>query len=163
MDVKGGGLTHYELGNMKYMRCVYGEGLRVPKTMNRAWDREKYFYQKSAFAKVTCGITDPMPLSSGSSTSSTVELESSSCRDSWSTSESESGPDLDSSPSPSISSDPASVKESTITMPTTTSTSLTEPIGSACLLRSGEGVLGLGHGRHPLLPEAPSSFPPNNI
>ena len=27
----GGGLTHYELGNMKYMRLVYGEGLRVPK------------------------------------------------------------------------------------------------------------------------------------
>ena len=31
MDTKGGGLTHYELGNMKYMRLVYGEGLRVPK------------------------------------------------------------------------------------------------------------------------------------
>merc|ERR1712021_246213 len=51
MDVKGGGLTHYELGNMKYMRLVYGEGLRVPKMQNRAWDREKYWYQKSGFAR----------------------------------------------------------------------------------------------------------------
>lgn len=40
----GGGLTHYELGNAKYMRLVYGEGLRVPKTSFRAWDRETYFY-----------------------------------------------------------------------------------------------------------------------
>ena len=36
---------------MKYMRLTYGEGLRVPKMQNRAWDREKYFYQKSAFAR----------------------------------------------------------------------------------------------------------------
>ena len=42
--ILGGGLTHYELGNMKYMRLAYGEGLRVPKMQNRAWDREKYFY-----------------------------------------------------------------------------------------------------------------------
>ena len=28
----GGGLQHYELGNAKYMRLTYGEGLRVPKT-----------------------------------------------------------------------------------------------------------------------------------
>ena len=51
MDTKGGGLTHYELGNTKYMRLVYGEGLRVPKMQNRAWDREKYFYQKSSYAR----------------------------------------------------------------------------------------------------------------
>merc|ERR1712194_261299 len=51
MDVKGGGLTHYELGNMKYMRLCYGEGLRVPKMQNRAWDREKYFYQKSGYCR----------------------------------------------------------------------------------------------------------------
>ena len=51
MDIKGGGLTHYELGNMQYHRVVYGEGLRVPKTANRYWDREKYFYQKSSFAR----------------------------------------------------------------------------------------------------------------
>ena len=36
---------------MKYMRLVYGEGLRVPKMQNRAWDREKYFYQKSSYAR----------------------------------------------------------------------------------------------------------------
>ena len=36
---------------MKYMRLCYGEGLRVPKMQNRAWDREKYFYQKSSFAR----------------------------------------------------------------------------------------------------------------
>ena len=51
MDTKGGGLTHYELGNTKYMRLVYGEGLRVPKMQNRAWDREKYFYQKSSYTR----------------------------------------------------------------------------------------------------------------
>ena len=51
MDVKGGGLTHYELGNTKYMRLVYGEGLRVPKMMNKAWDREYYFYQKKAYCR----------------------------------------------------------------------------------------------------------------
>merc|ERR1740130_1823034 len=51
MDVKGGGLTHYEHGNTKYMRLTYGEGLRVPKQQWRAWDREKYFYQKSAYAR----------------------------------------------------------------------------------------------------------------
>ena len=51
MDVKGGGLAHYELGNMKYMRLTYGEGLRVPKMQNRAWDREKYFYQKSGYCR----------------------------------------------------------------------------------------------------------------
>ena len=51
MDTKGGGLAHYELGNSKYMRLVYGEGLRVPKMQNRAWDREKYFYQKSSYAR----------------------------------------------------------------------------------------------------------------
>lgn len=44
-------MTHYELGNMKYIRLVYGEGLRVPKMMNKAWDREKYFYQKSGYAR----------------------------------------------------------------------------------------------------------------
>merc|ERR1712048_1194134 len=43
--------THYEQGNTKYMRLVYGEGLRVPKQQWRAWDREKYFYQKSAYAR----------------------------------------------------------------------------------------------------------------
>ena len=47
----GGGLTHYEHGNMKYMRLTYGEGLRVPKMQNRAWDREKYFYQKNGYAR----------------------------------------------------------------------------------------------------------------
>ena len=36
---------------MKYMRLTYGEGLRVPKMQNRAWDREKYFYQKSGYAR----------------------------------------------------------------------------------------------------------------
>ena len=51
MDVKGGGLTHYELGNMQYMRVVYGEGLRVPKIANNFWDREKYFYQKSSYTR----------------------------------------------------------------------------------------------------------------
>ena len=51
MDVKGGSLGHYELGNMKYMRLTYGEGLRVPKMQNRAWDREKYFYQKSSYTR----------------------------------------------------------------------------------------------------------------
>ena len=51
MDIKGGGLTHYELGNMKYIRVVYGEGLRVPKTANRFWDREVYFYQKKGYAR----------------------------------------------------------------------------------------------------------------
>ena len=44
-------MTHYEHGNTKYMRLAYGEGLRVPKMQNRAWDREKYFYQKSAYAR----------------------------------------------------------------------------------------------------------------
>ena len=28
---KGGGLTTYNHGNMKYMKLTYGEGLRVPK------------------------------------------------------------------------------------------------------------------------------------
>merc|ERR1712045_1101155 len=51
MDVKGGGLTHYEKGNTGYMRLAFGEGLRVPKTQWRAWDREKYYYQKSSFAR----------------------------------------------------------------------------------------------------------------
>ncbi len=51
MDIKGGGLTHYELGNMNYIRTVYGEGLRVPKTANRYWDREKYYYQKKSFCR----------------------------------------------------------------------------------------------------------------
>ena len=44
-------MTHYEHGNVKYMRLCYGEGLRVPKMQNRAWDREKYFYNKTAFAR----------------------------------------------------------------------------------------------------------------
>ena len=44
MDTKGGGLTHYELGNTKYMRLVYGEGLRVPSPTNRFFDRDTYFY-----------------------------------------------------------------------------------------------------------------------
>ena len=44
-------MTHYEQGNTKYMRLTYGEGLRVPKQQWRAWDREKYFYQKSAYAR----------------------------------------------------------------------------------------------------------------
>ena len=39
------------MGNMKYMRLTYGEGLRVPKMQNRAWDREKYFYQKTGYAR----------------------------------------------------------------------------------------------------------------
>ena len=51
MDVKGGGLTHYEMGNTKYMRLIYGEGLRVPKTAFRFYDREKYFYQKSSYVR----------------------------------------------------------------------------------------------------------------
>mmetsp|Transcript_19108 Transcript_19108/g.21444 ORF Transcript_19108/g.21444 Transcript_19108/m.21444 type:complete len:126 (+) Transcript_19108:38-415(+) len=51
MDIQGGGLTHYNLGNMKYMRVVYGEGLRVPKTANKFWDREVYFYQKKGYAR----------------------------------------------------------------------------------------------------------------
>ena len=29
--IKGGGLTTYNHGNMKYMKLTYGEGLRVPK------------------------------------------------------------------------------------------------------------------------------------
>ena len=33
------------------MRLAYGEGLRVPKTQWRAWDREKYFYQKGSYAR----------------------------------------------------------------------------------------------------------------
>ena len=33
------------------MRLAFGEGLRVPKQQWRAWDREKYFYQKSSFAR----------------------------------------------------------------------------------------------------------------
>ena len=33
------------------MRLVYGEGLRVPKQQWRAWDREKYFYQKTGYAR----------------------------------------------------------------------------------------------------------------
>ena len=44
-------MTHYEKGNTQYMRLAYGEGLRVPKTQMRAWDREKYFYQKSSYAR----------------------------------------------------------------------------------------------------------------
>ena len=44
-------MTHYEKGNMPYMRLAFGEGLRVPKTQNRAWDREKYFYQKSSYLR----------------------------------------------------------------------------------------------------------------
>jgi len=32
MDIKGGGLTHYEKGNVSYLRLAYGEGLRMPKT-----------------------------------------------------------------------------------------------------------------------------------
>ena len=44
-------MTHYEHGNTKYMRLCYGEGLRVPKQQWRAWDREKYFYQKSSYAR----------------------------------------------------------------------------------------------------------------
>ena len=47
----GGGLTHYEQGNTKYMRLAYGEGLRVPKLQNRAWDREKYFYNKTSYSR----------------------------------------------------------------------------------------------------------------
>jgi len=47
----GGGLTHYEKGNTQYMRLAFGEGLRVPKTQWRAWDREKYFYQKKSYAR----------------------------------------------------------------------------------------------------------------
>ena len=47
----GGGLQHYERGNTQYMRLTFGEGLRVPKMQWRAWDREKYFYQKSAYAR----------------------------------------------------------------------------------------------------------------
>ena len=47
----GGGLQHYDHGNVKYMRLAYGEGLRVPNQNWRAWDREKYFYQKSSFAR----------------------------------------------------------------------------------------------------------------
>ena len=44
-------MTHYELGNTKYMRLTYGEGLRVPKMMNKAWDREYYFYTKKGYAR----------------------------------------------------------------------------------------------------------------
>ena len=47
----GGGLSHYEKGNTGYMRLAYGEGLRVPKQQWRAWDREKYYYQKSSFTR----------------------------------------------------------------------------------------------------------------
>jgi hypothetical protein len=35
----------------QYMRLCYGEGLRMPKVQMRAWDREKYFYQKSSYAR----------------------------------------------------------------------------------------------------------------
>ena len=31
LTIIGGGLQHYELGNQKYMRLAFGEGLRVPK------------------------------------------------------------------------------------------------------------------------------------
>ena len=51
MDTKGGGLTHYDLGNNQYLRQVYGEGLRVPKLQNNAWDKQKYFYQKPSFCR----------------------------------------------------------------------------------------------------------------
>ena len=44
-------MTHYEKGNMSYMRLCYGEGLRTPKTSNNAWDKEKFFYQKSSYAR----------------------------------------------------------------------------------------------------------------
>ena len=44
MDTKGGGLTHYELGNAKYMRLTYGEGLRVPNLSYKNFDRDTYFY-----------------------------------------------------------------------------------------------------------------------
>mmetsp|Transcript_2273 Transcript_2273/g.1592 ORF Transcript_2273/g.1592 Transcript_2273/m.1592 type:complete len:108 (+) Transcript_2273:71-394(+) len=33
------------------MRLTYAEGLRVPKQQWRAWDREKYFYQKSGYCR----------------------------------------------------------------------------------------------------------------
>ena len=36
---------------MKYMKLVYGEGLRVPKVQNRAWDQNYYFYQKKSYAR----------------------------------------------------------------------------------------------------------------
>ena len=33
------------------MRLVYGEGMRVPKMKNNAWDREKYWYGKSGYCR----------------------------------------------------------------------------------------------------------------
>ena len=51
MDIQGGGLTHYNLGNTKYIRLCYGEGLRVPKTSNKFWDRELHFYQKKSYCR----------------------------------------------------------------------------------------------------------------
>ena len=44
-------MTHYEKGNIPYIRVVFGEGLRVPHTMNKAWDREKQYYQKSSYVR----------------------------------------------------------------------------------------------------------------
>ena len=44
-------MTHYEKGNLQYMRVAYGEGLRMPSVQNRAFDREKYFYQKTGYAR----------------------------------------------------------------------------------------------------------------
>ena len=49
----GGGLQHYEKGNVSYMRLTYGEGLRVPKTMWAHWDREKFYYQKGSYSRGT--------------------------------------------------------------------------------------------------------------
>ena len=51
LTLLGGGLQHYELGNQKYMRLCFGEGLRMPKQQWRAWDREKYWYQKGSYAR----------------------------------------------------------------------------------------------------------------
>ena len=51
MDTKGGGLTHYELGNMKYMRLTYGEGMRVPNPTMKNFDKDVYFYQKKGYAR----------------------------------------------------------------------------------------------------------------
>lgn len=76
--------------------------------------------------EVTSGITDPMPLSNGSSISSTVELLNSSSKDGLLISDSEFGSDFPGYHSLSISLDPSLVKESTITTHTITSISLTE-------------------------------------
>ena len=51
MDTQGGGLTHYQLGNVQNVRLVYGDGLRAHKPNLAKFEESAYFYEKKSFVR----------------------------------------------------------------------------------------------------------------